>query len=165
MWKRTPCAPEKHAVLSVWLPGYLRDSRLSGLSLPERDWPDDGRAVRADRDILSGTRFWRFSSPSSVLKGNSSTHTMSLPADFLWGFATAAYQIEGSIEADGRGPTIWDDFCKIPGKIADGSSGACIIPIAIVRVAARFGLIASKPAEAKDCLRAYHGLLVADSLE
>ncbi|KAG7137617.1 Beta-glucosidase 1B like protein [Verticillium longisporum] len=48
---------------------------------------------------------------------------MSLPADFLWGFATAAYQIEGSIEADGRGPTIWDDFCKIPGKIADGSSG------------------------------------------
>ncbi|KAF3354024.1 Histone-lysine N-methyltransferase set-9 [Verticillium dahliae VDG1] len=48
---------------------------------------------------------------------------MSLPADFLWGFATAAYQIEGSIDADGRGPTIWDDFCKIPGKIADGSSG------------------------------------------
>ncbi|KAH6671586.1 beta-glucosidase A [Plectosphaerella plurivora] len=48
---------------------------------------------------------------------------MSLPADFQWGFATAAYQIEGAADVDGRGPTIWDEFCKIPGKIADGSSG------------------------------------------
>ncbi|KAI9753957.1 MAG: hypothetical protein M4579_004917, partial [Chaenotheca gracillima] len=46
-----------------------------------------------------------------------------LPADFLWGFATASYQIEGAPEADGRGPANWDPFCKIPGKIADGSSG------------------------------------------
>jgi beta-glucosidase/6-phospho-beta-glucosidase/beta-galactosidase len=35
----------------------------------------------------------------------------------------ARYQIEGSPAADGRGPSIWDTFCKIPGKIADGSSG------------------------------------------
>ncbi|KKA27128.1 hypothetical protein TD95_000360 [Thielaviopsis punctulata] len=49
---------------------------------------------------------------------------MSLPSDFLWGFATAAYQIEGSVDVDGRGPSIWDTFCAIPGKIADGSSGA-----------------------------------------
>ncbi|OAQ70243.1 beta-glucosidase [Pochonia chlamydosporia 170] len=48
---------------------------------------------------------------------------MSLPSDFLWGFATAAYQIEGAVEQDGRAPTIWDTFCKLPGKIADGSSG------------------------------------------
>ncbi|TAQ85899.1 hypothetical protein B7494_g5801 [Chlorociboria aeruginascens] len=34
-----------------------------------------------------------------------------------------SYQIEGAPEADGRGPSIWDEFCKIPGKIADGSSG------------------------------------------
>lgn len=33
------------------------------------------------------------------------------------------YQIEGAVEQDGRGPTIWDTFCSIPGKIADGSSG------------------------------------------
>jgi len=46
-----------------------------------------------------------------------------LPKDFLWGFATASYQIEGAPTADGRGPSIWDAFCKIPGKIADGSSG------------------------------------------
>ncbi|GKT88078.1 beta-glucosidase A [Colletotrichum tofieldiae] len=48
---------------------------------------------------------------------------MSLPSDFLWGFATASYQIEGAAEKDGRGPSIWDTFCAIPGKIADGSSG------------------------------------------
>ncbi|TVY82549.1 Beta-glucosidase 1B, partial [Lachnellula suecica] len=46
-----------------------------------------------------------------------------LPKDFLWGFATASYQIEGAPEEDGRGPSIWDTFCKIPGKIADASSG------------------------------------------
>ncbi|MCJ1380629.1 hypothetical protein MMC17_003737 [Xylographa soralifera] len=49
--------------------------------------------------------------------------TAVLPSDFLWGFATASYQIEGAPHQDGRGPSIWDTFCKIPGKIADGSSG------------------------------------------
>lgn len=34
-----------------------------------------------------------------------------------------SYQIEGAANEDGRGPSIWDAFCKIPGKIADGSSG------------------------------------------
>lgn len=47
-----------------------------------------------------------------------------LPRDFLWGFATASYQIEGAVAEDGRGPSIWDTFSSIPGKIADGSSGA-----------------------------------------
>jgi beta-glucosidase len=37
--------------------------------------------------------------------------------------APLRYQIEGAPEEDGRGPSIWDTFCKIPGKIADGSSG------------------------------------------
>ena len=45
------------------------------------------------------------------------------PADFAWGVATSAYQIEGAVTADGRGPSIWDDFCRLPGVIADGSSG------------------------------------------
>nr|Q25BW5.1 RecName: Full=Beta-glucosidase 1A; AltName: Full=Cellobiase 1A [Phanerodontia chrysosporium]BAE87008.1 beta-glucosidase [Phanerodontia chrysosporium] len=46
-----------------------------------------------------------------------------LPKSFVWGYATAAYQIEGSPDKDGREPSIWDTFCKAPGKIADGSSG------------------------------------------
>ncbi|RMJ25897.1 beta-glucosidase [Aspergillus sp. HF37] len=49
--------------------------------------------------------------------------TSTLPPDFLWGFATASYQIEGGVNQDGRGPTIWDEFCRTPGKIADGSNG------------------------------------------
>lgn len=49
---------------------------------------------------------------------------MSLPSDFLWGFATASYQIEGAPEKDGRGPSIWDTFCKIPGKTAGGADGS-----------------------------------------
>ncbi|KAF2813158.1 beta-glucosidase [Mytilinidion resinicola] len=46
-----------------------------------------------------------------------------LPKDFLWGFATASYQIEGAPHEDGREDSIWDVFCRIPGKIADASSG------------------------------------------
>ncbi|KAF5008858.1 hypothetical protein FDECE_4882 [Fusarium decemcellulare] len=49
---------------------------------------------------------------------------MSLPKDFLWGFGTASYQIEGAVDEDGRLPSIWDTFCQKPGKIADCSSGA-----------------------------------------
>lgn len=47
----------------------------------------------------------------------------SFPPSFVWGAATSAYQIEGSVAADGRGPSIWDRFCRTPGNIADGSSG------------------------------------------
>ncbi|WP_312856476.1 GH1 family beta-glucosidase [Nocardioides pelophilus] len=47
-----------------------------------------------------------------------------LPADFRFGTSTAAYQIEGAVAEDGRGPSVWDTFCAEPGRIADGSSGA-----------------------------------------
>ncbi|KLO18904.1 glycoside hydrolase family 1 protein [Schizopora paradoxa] len=43
--------------------------------------------------------------------------------DFLWGFATAAFQIEGSTDVDGRGKSIWDDFSRTPGKTFDGGNG------------------------------------------
>jgi beta-glucosidase len=46
-----------------------------------------------------------------------------LPTDFAWGVATAAYQIEGATTLDGRGPSIWDNFCKIPGTIHNGENG------------------------------------------
>jgi beta-glucosidase len=45
------------------------------------------------------------------------------PADFLWGAATAAYQIEGAAGEDGRGPSTWDVFCKKPGAVFEGHSG------------------------------------------
>ena len=40
------------------------------------------------------------------------------PPGFLWGAATAAYQIEGAVDEDGRGPSIWDTFCRTPGTVA-----------------------------------------------
>src|SRR5207302_1499812 len=46
------------------------------------------------------------------------------PSDFLWGAATAAYQIEGAAAEDGRGESIWDRFCTVPGKVRNGESGA-----------------------------------------
>jgi beta-glucosidase len=45
------------------------------------------------------------------------------PADFLWGAATASYQIEGAVHADGRGLSIWDEFTATPGKVAQGDNG------------------------------------------
>jgi beta-glucosidase len=45
------------------------------------------------------------------------------PEDFWWGTSTSAYQIEGAVAADGRGPASWDTFCAQPGRIADASSG------------------------------------------
>ncbi|MDQ8181350.1 GH1 family beta-glucosidase [Pelagicoccus sp. SDUM812005] len=45
------------------------------------------------------------------------------PDGFLWGTATAAYQIEGAAATDGRGPSIWDAFSHIPGKTAEGHTG------------------------------------------
>jgi beta-glucosidase len=45
------------------------------------------------------------------------------PADFAWGVATAAYQIEGAAQEGGRGDSVWDYFCRQSGTIADGSSG------------------------------------------
>ncbi|MEU9674313.1 GH1 family beta-glucosidase [Streptomyces parvus] len=46
-----------------------------------------------------------------------------LPADFTWGVATAAYQIEGAVAEDGRSPSIWDTFSHTPGKVDGGDTG------------------------------------------
>ena len=44
--------------------------------------------------------------------------------DFLWGCATASYQVEGAIDEDGRQPSIWDTFCKKDGAILHGDDGS-----------------------------------------
>ncbi len=45
------------------------------------------------------------------------------PPDFVWGVATSAFQIEGAASEGGKGPSIWDSFCRVPGAIADNSHG------------------------------------------
>jgi beta-glucosidase len=48
---------------------------------------------------------------------------VAFPQGFVWGAATAAYQIEGAHDADGRGRSIWDTFSHTPGKVANGDTG------------------------------------------
>ena len=45
------------------------------------------------------------------------------PKAFVWGVATSAFQIEGAATEGGKGASIWDSFCRVPGAIADGSNG------------------------------------------
>lgn len=45
------------------------------------------------------------------------------PKDFYWGSATAAYQIEGAYNTDGKGLSVWDNFTKIEGKTFKGTNG------------------------------------------
>jgi beta-glucosidase len=66
--------------------------------------------------------------PSLAASAATATAAAATPAarhafgpDFLWGVATSAAQIEGAGAEDGKGPSIWDAFCRKPGRINDGS--------------------------------------------
>lgn len=48
---------------------------------------------------------------------------MKFKEDFLWGAATASYQVEGAAYEDGKGLSIWDVFCEKPGRILNGHTG------------------------------------------
>ncbi|GAB5078401.1 glycoside hydrolase family 1 protein [Arthrobacter sp. AD-310] len=52
-----------------------------------------------------------------------SLNPLPFPRDFLWGAATAAYQIEGAAREGGRQDSIWDTFSRVPGAVADGHNG------------------------------------------
>ncbi|MFC6594203.1 GH1 family beta-glucosidase [Kitasatospora paranensis] len=51
-------------------------------------------------------------------------HHLDLPQGFRWGASTAAYQIEGAVDEDGRGSSVWDVFAARPGAVRDGHTGA-----------------------------------------
>jgi beta-glucosidase len=55
--------------------------------------------------------------------GASSTGARTFPGGFLWGTATASYQVEGAVHEDGRGPSIWDTFSHTPGKVVQNATG------------------------------------------
>jgi beta-glucosidase len=56
-------------------------------------------------------------------RSNDMTQRLEFPEHFIWGSATAAYQIEGAAAEDGRGPSIWDTFSHQPGKVRNGDTG------------------------------------------
>jgi beta-glucosidase len=78
-----------------------------------RSWRDPDR-----KDVPVAVVSMHEESPSTTEAGRH------FPDDFLWGAATSSYQIEGAVTVDGRGESIWDRFCTVPGAIKDGSSGA-----------------------------------------
>ncbi|MEN9937636.1 MAG: hypothetical protein RLZZ387_4215 [Chloroflexota bacterium] len=49
--------------------------------------------------------------------------SLTFPGDFIWGSATASFQIEGATKEDGRGESIWDRFCATPGRVHGGDTG------------------------------------------
>ena len=53
----------------------------------------------------------------------SASNYYEFPKGFLWGCATAAYQVEGAAEEDGRGPSIWDTFSHVPGNVHANETG------------------------------------------
>ncbi|MFG6503521.1 glycoside hydrolase family 1 protein [Microbacterium sp. P05] len=59
----------------------------------------------------------------TLLDVTASTPTRPFPADFLFGAATAAFQIEGAAHEDGRRDSIWDAFCRVPGAVINGDNG------------------------------------------
>ena len=63
--------------------------------------------------------------PTLAHAETNSPHAQSadFPKGFLWGSATASYQVEGAVHDGGRGPSIWDTFSHTPGKTANGDTG------------------------------------------
>ncbi len=59
-----------------------------------------------------------------IAQSQQQTGQLKFPAGFVWGSATASYQIEGAIHEDGRGPSIWDTFSATPGKVLNSDNGA-----------------------------------------
>lgn len=57
------------------------------------------------------------------LPAPSKQNLLEFPKGFLWGTATASYQVEGAANADGRGKSIWDTFSHTPGKVVNGDTG------------------------------------------
>ncbi|GII75267.1 beta-glucosidase [Sphaerisporangium rufum] len=59
----------------------------------------------------------------TITRPDTRQRELRFPDGFVWGAATAAYQVEGAAAQDGRGPSIWDAFSHTPGNVANGDTG------------------------------------------
>ena len=64
-----------------------------------------------------------YPTPHLIMSFDHAPQRQHFPADFRWGVSTSSFQIEGAGQADGKGESIWDRFCREPGRIRDGSDG------------------------------------------
>ena len=62
-------------------------------------------------------------SAAATAKSALSAGNVTFPKTFWWGSATASYQLEGAAAEDGRKPSVWDAFCRVPGKVENGDTG------------------------------------------
>jgi beta-glucosidase len=134
-----PRAPRAFHVMASAVPRRAGDARVprrryAGL----RRWVHDdqrgdghGRDEAPNRSRRAGAypespepgTIARVSTPPPSFDTDPARLGRTFPADFTWGFAASAYQIEGAAAEDGRGPSIWDTFAHQPGHIIDGSTG------------------------------------------
>ena len=61
--------------------------------------------------------------PHFAVAQDNQANGVTFPKSFFWGASTAAYQVEGAANEDGRGPSIWDEFARQPGKVINGDTG------------------------------------------
>ena len=97
------------SALATGIAAALPSGLLSGCSV-------SSNAARAEHLLNSNRR------NSKAMQFGASSE-MVFPRNFYWGTATAAYQIEGAWNVDGKGESIWDRFAQTPGKIKNGDTG------------------------------------------
>jgi beta-glucosidase len=75
------------------------------------------------RRSLLATAVGSFSMFKSLRAKPAAAEQLTFPPDFVWGASTSSYQIEGAVEANGRGKSIWDVFSHTPGRVKNGDTG------------------------------------------
>ncbi|MGY3582976.1 beta-glucosidase [Bradyrhizobium sp. USDA 4341] len=82
-----------------------------------------GKFSRRQFAGLAGLSALGLSAPGQAANHAPRPNGTNFPAGFVWGTATSSYQVEGAVNEDGRGQSIWDTFTHTSGKIEDGSTG------------------------------------------
>jgi beta-glucosidase len=78
---------------------------------------------RSFAQLATAAAFTPATFPALAAKSETTSSRLGFPRGFLWGSATASYQVEGAVREDGRGPSIWDTFSHTPGKTNNGDTG------------------------------------------